>query len=213
MCVCVCSSADELISSTCGSSAPLFNGLASEAMSIRTQVFHKQFFPSSIFKKISIHMKTQAHAIKHCQEHTKPTGGDIISTLKPCWPIRSLRKFTLGGDNSAGSDVTSQNLRFCCLHDNTATRVFEILQPGRSFKKMFSFSDLLLRLRVDERPNRIEKAVVLKITMFAWTRPHSVLSDRWYLCGVLSWKRSSSFWPCFLLLLWAVFPKSIVNLS
>ncbi len=28
---------------------------------------------------------------------------------------------------------------------------------------MFGFSDLVLRLRVDERPNRIEKAVVLKI--------------------------------------------------
>ncbi len=138
MCVCVrvCSSADELISSSCGSSAPLFNGLASEAMSIRTRVFHKQsFFLLPLLKKISIHMKTQAHAMKHCQEHTKPTGGDIISTLKPCWPIRSLRKFPVGGDNSTGSDVTSQNLRFSGLHDNTATGVFENLQPGRSFQK------------------------------------------------------------------------------
>ncbi len=59
-------------------------------------------------KNISIHMKTQKHAMKHCQEHAKPTGGDIISTVKPCWPIRSLKKFPVGGDNSACSDVTSQ---------------------------------------------------------------------------------------------------------
>ncbi len=96
--------------------------------------FINRVFPSSIFKKISIHMKTQAHSMKHCQEHTKPTGGDIISTLKPCWPIRSLRKFPVGGD-SAGSVVTSQKLRFSGLHDNTATGVFENLQPGRSFQK------------------------------------------------------------------------------
>ncbi len=34
-------------------------------------------------------MKMQKHALKHCQEHAKPTGGDIISTVKP---IRSLKK-------------------------------------------------------------------------------------------------------------------------
>ncbi len=60
---------------------------------------------------------------------------------------------------------------------------------------MFSFSDLVQCLHVDERPNHIEKAVYI-ITAFVWTGPHSVLSDRWCFCGVLSWKRSSSFWPC-----------------
>ncbi len=67
-------------------------------------------------------MKTQMHALKNGQEHAKPTGGDIISTVKPCWPIRSLNKFLVGGNNSAGSDVTNQKLS--CLHDNTAAGVF-----------------------------------------------------------------------------------------
>uniref|UniRef100_A0A672JZ12 F-BAR domain-containing protein n=1 Tax=Sinocyclocheilus grahami TaxID=75366 RepID=A0A672JZ12_SINGR len=74
-------------------------------------IFINRVFLSSVFKKISVHMKTQTHAMKHCQEHAKPTGGDIISTVKPCWPIRSLKKFPVGGDNSAGSDVTSQKTK------------------------------------------------------------------------------------------------------
>ncbi len=36
---------------------------------------------------------------------------------------------------------------------------------------MFGFSDLVQCLRVDERPNHIEKAVVLKIPVFVWTGP------------------------------------------
>ncbi len=35
-----------------------------------------------------------------------------LMCFRPCWPIRSLKKFPVGGDNSAGSDVTSQKLRF-----------------------------------------------------------------------------------------------------
>ncbi len=52
--------------------------------------------------------------------------------FRPCWPIRSLKKFPVGGDNSAGSDVTSQKLRFAVY---TITRVLENLHPGRSFQK------------------------------------------------------------------------------
>uniref|UniRef100_A0A672QE79 Estradiol 17-beta-dehydrogenase 2-like n=1 Tax=Sinocyclocheilus grahami TaxID=75366 RepID=A0A672QE79_SINGR len=74
-------------------------------------IFINRVFPS-VLKKISVHMKTQTHAMKHCQEHAKPTGGDIISTVKPCWSIRSLKNVPVGGDNSTGSDVTSQKLRF-----------------------------------------------------------------------------------------------------
>ncbi len=116
-------------------------------------------------------MKTQMHALKNGQEHAKPTGGDIISTVKPCWPIRSLNKFLVGGNNSAGSGVTSQKLR--CLHDNTATRVFENLHLGWSLKNIFGFSDLVQCLCVDEQPNHIEKAAVLNITAFVWTGPES----------------------------------------
>ncbi len=36
---------------------------------------------------------------------------------------------------------------------------------------MFGFSDLVLRLHEDERPNHIEKAAVLKIPAFVWTGP------------------------------------------
>ncbi len=36
---------------------------------------------------------------------------------------------------------------------------------------MLGFSDLVQRLREDERPNHIEKAAVLKITAFVWTGP------------------------------------------
>ncbi len=36
---------------------------------------------------------------------------------------------------------------------------------------MLGFSDLVQRLREDERPNHIEKAAVLKITSFVWTGP------------------------------------------
>ncbi len=35
-------------------------------------------------------MKTQKHTMKRCQEHAKPTGGDITLTEKPCWPIKDL---------------------------------------------------------------------------------------------------------------------------
>ncbi len=37
-------------------------------------------------------MKIQKHAMKLCQEHAKPTGGDITLTKKPCGPIRTLKK-------------------------------------------------------------------------------------------------------------------------
>jgi len=37
-------------------------------------------------------MKSQKQVMKRCQEHTKPTGGDITLTVKPCWPIRSQWK-------------------------------------------------------------------------------------------------------------------------
>ncbi len=57
------------------------------------------------------------------------------TTINQFWPIRSLKKFPVGGDNSACSDFISQNLQFRCLHDNTATGVFENLHPGRSFQK------------------------------------------------------------------------------
>ncbi len=34
----------------------------------------------------------QKHPTKCSQEHAIPTGGDIALTVKPCWPIRSLKK-------------------------------------------------------------------------------------------------------------------------
>ncbi len=49
--------------------------------------------------------------------------------------------------------------------------------------------------------------------LFNGLASYSVLSDCWCFCGVLSWKRFSSFWPCSLLLHWVAFPKSIVSLS
>ncbi len=102
-------------------------------------------------------MKTQTHAMKHCQELAKPTGGDIISNVKPCWPIRSMKMFPVGVDNG---------LR----RHKPKTPVLKIFILAGVFK-MFDFSDLVLRLRVDEHPNRIEKAAVLKITEFMWTGP------------------------------------------
>lgn len=44
---------------------------------ILTQVLFK--------KKVSIHMKMR-NTRRCCQEHVKPTGGDITPTLKPAWP-------------------------------------------------------------------------------------------------------------------------------
>ncbi len=38
-------------------------------------------------------MKTQMHAMRHCQEHAKPTGDDIISTVKPCWQSEAWKRF------------------------------------------------------------------------------------------------------------------------
>ncbi len=67
--------------------------------------------------------------------------------FRPCWPIRSLKKFPVGGDNSAGSDVTSQKFRFRCLHDN---RSFRKSSPWQEFSKMLGFSDLVQSLREDE---------------------------------------------------------------
>lgn len=45
-----------------------------------TGIFMKNFFPPS-FKKNLIHMKTQKHAMKCCQEHDKPAGNDIFLTV------------------------------------------------------------------------------------------------------------------------------------
>lgn len=39
----------------------------------------------------------QKHAIKRCQEYAKPAGGDITLTVRPCWPIRSLKKKVITG--------------------------------------------------------------------------------------------------------------------
>lgn len=75
-----------------------------------------------------------------------------LMCFRPCWPIRSLKKFPVGGDNSAGSDVTSQKLRFRCLHDN---RSFRKSSPWQEFSKMLGFSDLVQSLREDEPPNHI----------------------------------------------------------
>ncbi len=133
-------------------------------------IFINQVFPFIKKKKISVHMKTQMHALKNGQEHAKPTGGDIISTVKPCWPIRSLNKFLVGGNNSAGSDVTNQKLS--CLHDNTATGVFENLHLGWSFKKN-SVSVTWCSVCVWTNSQTTEKARVLKITAFVWTGPES----------------------------------------
>ncbi len=119
-------------------------------------------------------MKTQAHAMKHCQEHAKSPGGDIISTVKPCWPIRSLKKFPVGGDNSACSHVTSQNLQVS-LSTEHCNQSFWKSSHWQEFSKMFRFSDLVQHLRVDEQPNHIEKAAVLKITAFVWTGPQMAI--------------------------------------
>ncbi len=76
--------------------------------------------------------------MKHCQEHAKPTCGNIISTIKPCWPIRSLKKLPVDGDNSACSDVKCQNLRFCSPHMTT-------LQP--EFLKIFTLAGVFTNVR------------------------------------------------------------------
>ncbi len=70
-----------------------------------------------------------------------------LMCFRPCWPIRSLKKFPVGGDNSAGSDITSQKLRFRCLHDNPN---FRKSSPWQEFSKMLGFSDLVQSLREDE---------------------------------------------------------------
>lgn len=41
---------------------------------------------STVWKKISVHTKTQKHDMKRWQEHAKPTGGDITLTMEPCCP-------------------------------------------------------------------------------------------------------------------------------
>ncbi len=74
-------------------------------------------------------------------------------------------------EKSADYNRTSQNLHLHRLHGDTATGVSENLHPGRMNSKRFNFSDLILRLRVDKRPNRIEKSAVLKMPMFVWTGP------------------------------------------
>lgn len=43
-------------------------------------------------------LKVQKHTVKYCHKYAKPTGGDITLTVKPCWPIRSLKKVTTGFD-------------------------------------------------------------------------------------------------------------------
>ncbi len=53
---------------------------------------------------------------------------------------------------------------------NTVTGVLKIFTLA-GVKKIIGFSDLLQRLRENEQPNHIEKAVVLKITAFVWTGP------------------------------------------
>ncbi len=97
-----------------------------------TGIFINWVFPSSVFKKISVHMKTQNHTMKHCQEHAKPAGGNIISTVKPCWPIRSLKKFPVGGDNNATSQAKISGF---AVYTITLQWVFENIHPGRSFQK------------------------------------------------------------------------------
>ena len=58
------------------------------------------------------------------------------------------------------------------FHNTNATRVSKNLHPGRSFHKRFGLiSDLILLLRVDERPNHTEKVAVLKVPVFVWTGP------------------------------------------
>ncbi len=88
----------------------------------------------------------------------------IISTVKPCWQIRSLKKFPVGRDNSACSDVTSQISGF-------AVYMITLQQSFQEFSKMFGFSYPVQRLRVEEWPNRKEKAAFFKITAFVWTGP------------------------------------------
>ncbi len=102
-----------------------------------------------------VHVKTQKHAMNHCQEHAKPTGGDITLTVKPCWPIRSLK--------NVRTDFTGQNLQFHQLHNNTATGVSENLHPGRSFQKCFKCVCMWKKW-----PKRIKIAAVLKIPVFVW---------------------------------------------
>ncbi len=85
-----------------------------------------------------------------------------LMCFRPCWPIRSLKKFPVGGDNSAGSDVTSQKLRFRCLHDN---RSFRKSSPWQEFSKMLGFSDLVQSLREDEPPNYGINFVPIKMSV------------------------------------------------
>ncbi len=112
------------------------------------------------------------HALKHCQEHANPTGGNIISTVKPCWPIRSLKKFPVGGDTVTAHAPTSQaKISGFVIYTITLQPEFlKIFTLAGVFKKV-RFSDLVLRLRVDEWPNCIEKPAVLKIPAFVWTGP------------------------------------------
>ncbi len=58
-----------------------------------------------------------------------------IFTLKKNSVHMKMQMHAIGGENSARPDVTSQNLQFHCLHNKTATGVFENLYPGRSFQK------------------------------------------------------------------------------
>ncbi len=60
---------------------------------------------------------------------------------------------------------------FCTSLTLTLELEFSKSSPWQEFSKRFGFSDLVLRLHVDKRSNRIEKAVVLKIPRFVWTGP------------------------------------------
>lgn len=77
-----------------------------QAQSTCTRVFCKTGF--FLLQPPYENTKTQ---LKHSQEHVKPSGGDITLTLKPCGPIRSLKKATTGTGGLARSYAS---VRQCC---------------------------------------------------------------------------------------------------
>ncbi len=119
---------------------------------------YKGIFTPLFEKKKSCHVKTQKHAMKHCQEHATPTGGDITLTVKHVGQSEAWKMGTLWRHDPK-SPVSPATQQHC-------NRSFWKSSPWQEFSKMFQIVCMWKKW-----PKRIKIAAVLKIPVFVWTGP------------------------------------------
>uniref|UniRef100_A0A671LUD6 Transient receptor potential cation channel, subfamily V, member 1 n=1 Tax=Sinocyclocheilus anshuiensis TaxID=1608454 RepID=A0A671LUD6_9TELE len=98
-----------------------------------------------IQKYFLIHMKTEKRAMKRCQEHAKPTGGNITLTVKPCWLITDSPRENKGDTGTRQTNKITAHTPTSQAKISGFTGYTTTLQP--EFLKIFTLAGVFNKFR------------------------------------------------------------------